>query len=84
MVDCNADGQTVWVDVKNKFTVGDRLELMTPQGNVLFQLDEMENKIGEKVEVAPGSGHRVKVQLPRPLNADMGLLMKNLARPIYT
>lgn len=35
------------VDVKNKFSVGDSLELMTPNGNISFTLDAMNNRKGK-------------------------------------
>jgi hypothetical protein len=37
---------------EKKFTVGDSLELMTPQGNVNFTLEHMENGKGEAMPVA--------------------------------
>ncbi len=52
------------IEVKNKFTVGDRLECVHPSGNHVWTLSRMENKAGEAVTVAPGSGHRVWVDLP--------------------
>ncbi len=66
------------IDVKNRFEVGDTLELMTPVGNRRFKLDELYNKHGARVEVAPGSGHRVT--LPLDFNTDMqfALLMRDL------
>ncbi|RVU32155.1 tRNA 5-hydroxyuridine modification protein YegQ [Neptunomonas marina] len=66
------------VDVKNRFAVGDTLELMTPAGNRKFQLQNMVNKKGEDADVAPGSGH--VMQIPIDVDADMtyGLLMRDL------
>ena len=52
------------IEVKNKFTVGDRLECVHPSGNFITPLLRMENKKGEAVTVAPGSGHRVWINLP--------------------
>jgi putative protease len=52
------------IEVKNKFTVGDRLECVHPAGNHGWQLTRMENAAGKPVEVAPGSGYRVWVDLP--------------------
>ena len=49
------------VDVKNKFSVGDRLEIVTPQGNHDMTLTHLENNNGEAVDVAPGSGHFVRL-----------------------
>lgn len=52
-------GALAAVAVKNKFTKGDSLELMTPQGNMNFTLEHLENGKGEAIEVAPGDGHTV-------------------------
>lgn len=52
------------VTVKNRFTVGDRLELIQPRGNFDFDITHMENSAGEAVQVAPGSGHTVWLPLP--------------------
>jgi len=49
------------IDVKNKFSLGDRLELILPEGNVEFTLETLINKTGEAITVAPGSGHHVKI-----------------------
>lgn len=66
------------VEIKNHFKKGDTLELMTPSGNRKFKLDTMINKRGEKVDVAPGSGH--VMQIPIDVDADMtyALLMRDL------
>lgn len=73
---------TITVEVKNRFEVGDTLELMTPKGNQYFQLKDMENIKGQTMDVAPGSGHKVVLQLPEGVNVEnidsMSLLMKNL------
>lgn len=52
------------ITVKNKFGVGDRLELILPAGNREVAVTQMENAAGEPVQVAPGSGHRVWLPLP--------------------
>ncbi len=51
------------VDVKNRFDVGDRLELMTPVGNVVFNLIELLDTCGNNIESAPGSGHSRRIRL---------------------
>jgi putative protease len=67
------------VDVKNRFKSGDTLELMTPSGSQLIELQAMENKQGERTEVAPGSGHVVRIPLSvRPEGLEYGLIMRNL------
>lgn len=52
------------IDVKNKFSVGDKLELVTPSGNEDIVVESMTNKLGQPVEAALGSGYFVKLRLP--------------------
>jgi putative protease len=52
------------VNVRNKFAVGDRLEIIHPAGNVDMTLTRMENADGAAMDLAPGSGHTVWVDLP--------------------
>ena len=66
------------VIVKNRFRVGDSLELMTPQGNLVFQLERLLNKKGEPTEVAPGDGHVVYLPVPDEVQLQYALLMRNL------
>ena len=66
------------INVKNKFLVGDQLELMTPQGNINFTLEQLQNRKGELVNVAPGSGHVLYVPVPKEIDLSHGLLMRNL------
>ena len=72
------DNGLVEIDVKNKFCTGHSLELMTPQGNISFNLEHMENKKGEKIDDAKGSGHIVKIPLPENIDLDHAILMRNL------
>ena len=58
------DGNWLTINVKNKFSPGDRLELITPSGNLLFTIPVMENRNGVAMDCAPGSGHTVRI--PRP------------------
>jgi putative protease len=51
------------VDVKNRFAVGDRLEIIHPGGNSVVTLERMLNGEGAPLTVAPGSGHRVRIPL---------------------
>ena len=62
VVDCNEGWLTV--DVRNRFEAGDRMELVTPAGNLSFTLREIIGRDGQRTDVAPGSGHVVKI--PRP------------------
>ena len=72
------DNGLVEIDVKNKFCTGHSLELMTPKGNINFKLDFMENKKGEAISDAKGSGHIVKIPLPEDIDLDHAILMRNL------
>ncbi|HEC8322513.1 tRNA 5-hydroxyuridine modification protein YegQ [Providencia huaxiensis] len=67
------------VDVKNKFSVGDSLEMMTPAGNIVFTLDALVNRKGEAIDVAPGNGHVVYLPIPEDVDVNFGLLIRNLA-----
>lgn len=63
----DVDSGWITVAVKNRFEKGDTLELITPQGNHLFNLAALENKRGEAIATAPGSGHVVRIPLPESL-----------------
>ena len=51
--------------VKNRFQVGDRLEIIHPSGNYTIELSQMQDAKGQAVSIAPGSGHRVKIPLAK-------------------
>lgn len=55
----------VQVNARNKFSVGDQLEIIHPKGNFDVQIERMENADGQAVQVAPGSGHTVWLDLPQ-------------------
>jgi putative protease len=59
------------INVKNKFSVGDKLEIIHPSGNHIIELTEMKNRAGEAVSVAPGSGHYVHIPLQGELTKGM-------------
>jgi len=65
------------IEVKNKFSVGDKLEFMFPGGSKQFTLETMEDMWGKSMDVAKGSGYQVKISTPVE-NPEMGLLMVNL------
>jgi putative protease len=68
----------VEVDVKNRFSVGDRIEVIHPSGNFEVSLARMEKADGVAISVAPGNGHRVWIALNSGLAA--GLQGAMLAR----
>jgi U32 family peptidase len=65
--------------VKNKFGVGDELELLTPQGNRRFLLEALEDLQGNALQEAPGGGWEVRIEAP-PGDYRLGLLTKILPR----
>ncbi len=65
------------VDVKNKFAVGDALELLTPGGNYRFRAQAMEDLEGNSMREVPGGGYQIRMPLPVSA-ADMGLLTRRI------
>lgn len=75
----NEDSGLIEIDVKNKFLVGDSLELMTPNGNISFTLSKMIHcKSGEVITDAKGSGHKVAIELDTELDLEFGIIMRYL------
>ena len=66
------------VKVKNRFRVGDHLELMTPRGNYHFDLQRLCNVQRQAIEVASGDGHVVYLPIPEQVALDHALLMRDL------
>ena len=66
------------VNVKNKFSCGDSVEMMTPNGNIQFTIDTMQNVKGQPTDVAPGNGHIVYLPVPDDVSLDYALLLRNL------
>ncbi|MEH6580275.1 MAG: tRNA 5-hydroxyuridine modification protein YegQ [Amphritea sp.] len=69
---------TIDVEVKNRFMVGDTLELMTPSGNQKFKLEQMENLQGVAKDCAPGSGHFMRIPVSVDADMEYALLMRDL------
>ena len=68
-----ADGWAL-VETKNKFSVGDTIEIIHPSGNRKVPLTEMKSEKGEALEVAPGSPLRVWIPMNGP--ADGALIAR--------
>jgi len=75
VIGVRADG---WAEVetKNRFAVGDRLEVIHPAGNRIVTLAAMQGTDGRAVEVAAGNPLRVWVPLGAPAD---GALLARLA-----
>ena len=56
------------IEVKNRFSVGDRVEIISPTGNEIVSITTMEkvgaDKTAQATDVAPGNGYRVRIPLP--------------------
>ncbi|WP_349431700.1 tRNA 5-hydroxyuridine modification protein YegQ [Methylomarinum sp. Ch1-1] len=63
------------IKVKNKFAVGDRLEMILPQGNRDIVVERMEDMYGHAMQEAAGGGYEVKIPLPE-VDSQHGLLAR--------
>ena len=72
------EGDSEWwyIEVKNRFSVNDKLEIMTPQGNTEIHLDCLYSQFGESLVVAPGSGYTVKIPAIAGYSPDMAMLLR--------
>ena len=52
------------IDAKNKFSVGDKIEVILPQGNQDIVIERMEDMWGKEMTEASGGGYEVKIPLP--------------------
>ena len=79
----NAAGK-ITVEAKNRFEVGDTIEIMSPAGNQRVTIESMESENGEPRLAAPGSGHIVKIPVDTSTINIRSLLLKEIASPIHT
>jgi putative protease len=70
----SVQGGWVEVETKNKFAVGDTLEIIHPSGNRKVPLTQMKNAQGEAIAVAAGSPLRVWIPMEGP--ADGALIAR--------
>jgi putative protease len=66
------------VEVKNRFTLGDQLTLLTPEGSQTFVVDDIRDSQGQPLALAPGSGHSVRITLPHSIDPTTALLVKDI------
>ena len=67
------------VETKNRFAVGDWIEIITPQGNRTVRLDVMKNAEGQSIDVAAGNPLRVWIPVDGP--AEQGLIARLVNPP---
>lgn len=74
--------------VKNKLSVGDEIEIMTPQGNIIYTLDKLWDKKGNVIDSALGSGWICQINNPfKEMDKEIlkfALVMKKVDEPIFT
>ncbi len=71
----NSENGLLEIEVKNKLTIGSEVEFVSPQGSYRFVLEYMQDQKGNSIDIAPGSGHQVWINIPTEINPDFGLLM---------
>ena len=76
--DYNAEKGIAEIIVKNKFSVGDKIEIMQPDGNHIIHLDHIENTHGKSMDCAPGSGHIVNIPINNLKNPEKALLIRHI------
>ena len=74
--------QNGWAEVetKNRFAVGDWIEIIHPQGNRTLRLDVMKNAEGAQIDVAAGNPLRVWIPVDGP--AEHALVARLLMPPV--
>ena len=65
------------IEVKNKFSIGDQLEIIHPSGNQVITLESMTRK-GYPVNVASGNG--IEVKIPQMLGKDQALIARIISQ----
>jgi len=65
IIDFDPATQLATIEAKNKFSIGDKLELIIPEGNQTFTLEKMhDKKTGKPMDAALGSGYEVQIPVP--------------------
>ena len=69
VIETDSEKNALFIEVKNKFSIGDQMELITPDGNISFQLKTMTDKKGQAVECAAGSSYQVWIPIGQDVKA---------------
>lgn len=82
----NSEKQRLKLEAKNKFSVGDELVLLTPEGNIPLRPNMLyASKNGKELSEALGSGYQVELECPEILTQisttalEKGLIVRNIA-----
>ena len=77
VMEFDSDRNRILVDIKNKISLGDEMELLTANGNYHFVLTNITDQKGNNIECAPGSGYRVWIDVEQNIDeVDLGLLCR--------
>jgi putative protease len=74
------DGKA-FIVAKNKFSVGDSVEVILPSGCFNIKVESMVTEFNEVLEVAKGSGYRVWIPMPE-INPELGFIARNFDEKI--
>lgn len=77
LVDSDCDGENVVLEMRNKFSVGDELEILSPDKNLLnkkLKIESIKNSVGENVESAKVV--QEKIIVPCKLNLKKGDILR--------
>jgi putative protease len=74
------DGKA-FIEAKNKFSVGDSVEVILPSGCFNIEVESMVTEFDEVIEVAKGSGYKVWIPMPE-INPELGFIARNFDEKI--
>lgn len=77
LVDSDCDGENIVLEMRNKFSVGDELEILSPDKNLLnkkLKIESIKNSVGENVESAKVV--QEKIIVPCKLNLKKGDILR--------
>lgn len=77
IVEFDKDKGMAEILAKNKFRIGDKLEVIAPSGNQEITLQHIEDLKGQEMEEVPGGGYQVRIPLPQA-DYTQGLLARYL------
>ncbi|MBT7002585.1 MAG: tRNA 5-hydroxyuridine modification protein YegQ, partial [Candidatus Thioglobus sp.] len=69
------DGKA-FIEAKNKFSVGDSIEVILPSGCFNTKVESMVTEYNEELDVAKGSGYRVWIPMTK-IDPNLGFIAKN-------
>jgi putative protease len=74
------DGKA-FIEAKNKFSVGDSIEIILPSGCFNAKVESMVTEYNEELDVAKGSGYRVWIPMTK-IDPNLGFIAKNFDEKI--